>query len=179
MACSPLAIWLYLLLGRGGFWLARERDDRDEPPSPARWPRVTAVVPARNEADVIAQSIGSLLAQDYPGPFRVILVDDAATTAPPTRRCTAAATGAEHGCDVMRGAPAAGRLDRQAVGPAPGRRGTPAHRTTPDYLLLTDADIGHAPDNLRRLVARAESERPGAGLLMVELSLPDAGPSGS
>jgi cellulose synthase/poly-beta-1,6-N-acetylglucosamine synthase-like glycosyltransferase len=71
-----LAIWLVLLLGRGFFWLARERDDRDEPPEPAEWPSVTAVVPARNEAELIARSIGSLLAQDYPGRFRVILVDD-------------------------------------------------------------------------------------------------------
>ena len=34
------------------------------------------MVPARNEADVIQRSIGSLLAQDYPGAFRVVLVDD-------------------------------------------------------------------------------------------------------
>ena len=72
----PLLIWLHLLAGRGGFWLTRERDDRDEPPEPAQWPTVTAVVPARNEADVIARSISSLLAQNYPGEFRVVLVDD-------------------------------------------------------------------------------------------------------
>ena len=76
LACLPLVIWAYLVLGRGGFWLARERDDLDQPADPAVWPSVTAVVPARDEADVIARSIGSLLAQDYPGPFRVILVDD-------------------------------------------------------------------------------------------------------
>ncbi|HEY8613249.1 MAG TPA: glycosyltransferase, partial [Roseomonas sp.] len=70
------AVWLTLLLFRGGFWLARERDDRDTPPDPANWPRVVAVVPARDEADVIARSIGSLLRQDYPGPFSVVLVDD-------------------------------------------------------------------------------------------------------
>jgi len=72
----PLAIWLHMVFGRGMFWRARERDDRDEPPPPARWPAVTAVVPARDEVDVIARSIGGLLAQDYPGSFRVILVDD-------------------------------------------------------------------------------------------------------
>ena len=54
----------------------RERDDRNLPAEPVVWPAVTAVVPARNEADVIAQSIGSLLAQDYPGEFRIVLVDD-------------------------------------------------------------------------------------------------------
>ena len=71
-----LLIWLYLVLGRGMCWLARERDDRSQAPSPLRWPAVTAVVPARDEADVIARSIGDLLAQDYPGPLRVVLVDD-------------------------------------------------------------------------------------------------------
>ena len=50
----PLAIWLYLLCFRGMFWRARERDDRMSPcADPPRWPSVTAVVPARNEADVI------------------------------------------------------------------------------------------------------------------------------
>src|SRR5262250_2687218 len=80
LAALPLSAWLYLLLARGGFWLARERDNRGpEPAAPPAWPAVTAVVPARNEADVIARSIGSLLAQDYPGPFKVILVDDASS----------------------------------------------------------------------------------------------------
>ena len=59
-----LAIWLYLLVGRGGFWLTRERDDVETPTEPERWPSVVAVVPARNEADVIAHSVKSLLLQD-------------------------------------------------------------------------------------------------------------------
>jgi hopene-associated glycosyltransferase HpnB len=72
----PLLIWFYLLIGRGGFWRLKERDDRDQPPLPAHWPRVVAVVPARNEADVIGESLSSLLAQDYPGDFHIVLVDD-------------------------------------------------------------------------------------------------------
>ena len=72
----PLAIWLYLLLGRDQFWQLRERDDLEKPSPPARWPSVVAVVPARNEADVIQRSVDSLLAQDYPGAFHVVLVDD-------------------------------------------------------------------------------------------------------
>ena len=40
------------------------------------WPRVTAVIPARNEAEGIAESIGSLARQDYPGAFSIVLVDD-------------------------------------------------------------------------------------------------------
>ncbi len=71
-----LAVWLVLVFARDGFWLTAERDTQRLPPEPAVWPAVTAVVPARDEADVIARSIGSLIAQDYPGDFRVILVDD-------------------------------------------------------------------------------------------------------
>ena len=73
------AIWLYLLLGRGGFWLTRERDTNIFASTPGNgnpWPSVTAIVPARNEADVIATTLSSLLAQDYPGPFHIVLVDD-------------------------------------------------------------------------------------------------------
>ena len=62
----PLIIWLYLLLFHHRFWRLKERDT-DEVPEPAAWPSVVAVVPARNEVDVIQISLSSLLAQDYPG----------------------------------------------------------------------------------------------------------------
>ena len=69
------AIWIYLIAARGAFWRASVRDDASAP-APLSWPHVTAVIPARNEVDVIAQSLHSLLTQDYPGSFDVILVDD-------------------------------------------------------------------------------------------------------
>src|SRR3954453_1725020 len=75
IALAALAIWLYLLFGRGGFWRATERDNW-RAAAPEQWPAVTAVVPARDEAEVIGESLASLLAQDYPGDFRVIIVDD-------------------------------------------------------------------------------------------------------
>ncbi len=70
-----LSIWLYLLFFRGGFWRAGTVLGGNVPPPPI-WPGVTAVVPARNEFDVIGRSVSSLLKQDYPGPFAVILADD-------------------------------------------------------------------------------------------------------
>src|SRR4051812_13380140 len=70
-----LAIWLYLVAARGGFWLCWQRDDWKPAPPPA-WPRITAVVPARNEAQGIAECLGSLLRQDYPGDYSIIVVDD-------------------------------------------------------------------------------------------------------
>src|SRR5215208_1067898 len=75
IAALALAIWLYLICARGGFWLCRERDDI-LPVAPSRWPRVTAVIPARNESEGIAECIGSLARQDYAGPFSIVLVDD-------------------------------------------------------------------------------------------------------
>src|SRR5262245_37198707 len=76
IASAAFLAWLYLLLARGSFWRAAERDDVAVPPAPGAWPDVIAVVPARDEADVIAQSLGSLLTQEYPGSCQVVLVDD-------------------------------------------------------------------------------------------------------
>ncbi|MGB8382686.1 MAG: glycosyltransferase, partial [Dermatophilaceae bacterium] len=70
--------WAYLLAGHGGFWLTRPRLPVD-PPQPARWPRVAVVVPARDEAAVLPQTLPTLLRQDYPGELAVWLVDDAST----------------------------------------------------------------------------------------------------
>jgi hopene-associated glycosyltransferase HpnB len=142
--------WIYLLCFRGMFWLARERDG--EIAATSVWPSVTAIVPARDEAEAIAQSIGSLLNQDYPGLFRIVLVDDQSTdgTAEIARKLDT------QGClTVVSGAPLpsgwTGKLF--AVKQGIERAGAGG----PDYLWLTDADIVHTPDNLRSLVARAEN----------------------
>ena len=164
-----LGIWLYLLLARGGFWLARERDDRAEAPAPAAWPSVTAVVPARDEADVISRSIGSLLSQDYPGEFRVILVDDQSSdgTAEAARE-TARRLGAEARFEVIKGAslPSGWTGKLWALSQGVARATT---ERAPDYVWLTDADIGHAPGGLRSLVARAEQGGLKLTALMVRL----------
>ena len=76
VAIAVAALWLYLVLGHGRFWLGSQRDDRDAPALPAVPPTVVAVIPARNEAETVAETVGSLLCQDYPGTFRIVLVDD-------------------------------------------------------------------------------------------------------
>ena len=76
IASMVLAIWLYLLAARGGFWRRRERDDDGPPARLAPWPAVAAVIPARDEAECVGETVASLLRQDYPGAFAVILVDD-------------------------------------------------------------------------------------------------------
>jgi len=156
ISAAALAIWIYLVAAHGRFWLGRERDAAALP-APAAWPAVAAVVPARDEADCIAASIGSLLRQDYPGPLAVILVDDDSSdgTADVARRAAVAA-GQEGRLQVVesrtlppgwtgklwavkQGIEAAGQLPQQ-----------------PEYLLLTDADIEHAPDSVRWLASKAQ-----------------------
>ncbi len=166
LAAVSLAIWLYMLLGRRRFWLARERDDRNQPADPSAWPAVCAVVPARNEADVIARSVGSLLIQDYPGAFRVILVDDDSDDGTAAAaRSAAAALGAEDRLEIISGAPLPRGWTGKLWAMAQGVARAAAPDLGPELLLLTDADIAHAPDNLRRLVARAEA----GGLTLVSL----------
>jgi hopene-associated glycosyltransferase HpnB len=144
-----LAVWVGLLTAHGGFWLARERDTAPLP-APARWPSVVAIVPARDEADVIARAASSLAAQDYAGEFRVVLVDDGSGDG--TGALARSALGSRG--EVRTGAPLpagwTGKLWAVSQGVAAAG--------SPDYLWLTDADIEHAPDTLASLVARAEGE---------------------
>jgi len=159
----PLAIWLYLLLARWGFWLLRERDTLPVAP-PAVWPSVVAVVPARNEADVIQRSLASLLAQDYPGEFKIVLVDDQS----------------DDGTGDLARAMNKDRLTILTGGARPPgwtgklwtmRQGADhAAQSAPEFLWFTDADIAHAPDNLRNLVARAEERSRVLVSLMARLS---------
>ncbi len=78
LSCLSLLIWAVLLFARGGFWRARPAAPLTPAPRDA-WPAVAAVVPARNEVDVIAEAVTTLLEQDYPGEFHVIVVDDHST----------------------------------------------------------------------------------------------------
>ncbi len=153
-------IWAVLTLARGGFWRFEDRD-QDDIPSPSTWPDVTAVIPARNEADVIARSLGSVLAQDYPGRLRVILVDDQSDDG----TGEVAARVGDSRLQILSGSPRppgwTGKLWALDQGIAAAG--------TPHYIWLTDADIGHAPDNLRRLVARAAHGRLAMVSLMARL----------
>jgi len=158
-------MWAYLLVFRGAFWRI-ERDDFALTAVPAR--SVVAVIPARDEAEVIGGAVASLLAQEYAGRLDIVIVDDHSTDGTAQiARDAAAAAGAADRVTVIQAAPVpagwTGKLwaVRQGTAIAAGMR--------PDYLLLTDADIVHARDNLRRLVARAESGGYDLVSLMVRL----------
>ncbi|MGD0191278.1 MAG: glycosyltransferase [Rhizomicrobium sp.] len=155
LALLPVAAWIYLLTARGMFWLMRERDDRDVPQQdPVMWPSVTALVPARNEADVIATTLGSLLAQDYPGQFKIMLIDDQSTDGTAEAVARSAAGRATILSGSARPPGWTGKLWAMQQGLERALQDG-----SPDYLLFTDADIAHARDNLRALVARAEADR--------------------
>lgn len=151
-------IWLYLWCFHGRFWsagpvLAPAR------PSPA--PDVVVVIPARDEAESIASTLHSLLAQDYPGAFRIILVDDNSTDG----TGDIARAIADPRLTVLTGAPRpegwSGKLWAVSQGVA---------ATTEDLVLLTDADISHDPAHLATLVAKAEADKLDLVSEMVELA---------
>jgi hopene-associated glycosyltransferase HpnB len=176
IALLPLAVWAYLALGRGAFWRCRERDDASpEPASPPAWPRVVAVIPARDEADGIGRCLASLFRQDYRGPWSVVLVDDNSSdgTAAVARR-VAAECGAAGRLTVISGAALppgwTGKLWalRQGVDRVEHAAGRPG-RESAEYLLLTDADIVYQPATLSWLVAHASADGQALVSLMVKL----------
>ncbi|MDR3530219.1 MAG: glycosyltransferase [Rhodopila sp.] len=145
LAIVALLIWIYLLCLHGTFWQAGPV----LPVSyPATSPSVAVVVPARDEAPVIENSLRSLLAQDYAGPFRVILVDDNSTDGTGD---IARAIG-DSRLTVLTGAPRpegwSGKL--WAVNQGVAEAGAA------DLVLLTDADIAHEPAHVSALVSQIE-----------------------
>jgi hopene-associated glycosyltransferase HpnB len=159
IALFAFALWVYLLAVRGRFWLAGERDDRPATAAPPAWPAVAAVIPARDEAAGIGQSVQSLLAQDYPG-LEIIVVDDGSQDGTGDLARAAGAT-------IVQGLPLpagwTGKVWAQKQGVAAARA------KSPRYLLLTDADIVYAPGALQRIVARAERGRYALTSVMVKL----------
>jgi hopene-associated glycosyltransferase HpnB len=148
-------IWLCLLMARGGFWRVRTMLPSVVSEG-AQNATVAVIVPARNEADVIAQSVTSLLTQSYPGSIRVFLVDDSSTdnTARIAREAAARA-GRAADMTVIEGRqlPSGWSGKLWAMQQGIDR----ALETAPRFLLLTDADIVHAPGNVGSLVALAET----------------------
>jgi len=184
-AAVPFAIWLYLLLARGGFWrisralrtqstsstgaLASNGRCAGNSAGKGAGKRVIAVVPARNEADGIGKAVSSLLAQTQAPPLHVIVIDDGSTdgTAEEAMRAAEAA-GARERLQVLRGTPPApgwtGKLWAMSQGVAA------AAGANPDFLLLTDADIEYVPGEIAALVEQAEAEHLDLASLMVRLS---------
>ncbi len=151
-----LIIWLFLLLFWGGFWLSNQRL-KDSDYKLKKYPTVWAIVPARDEAEVLPVSLPSLLNQNYEGEFRIILVDD--------NSCDRTSNIAQETAEKLNKTE---RLEVIAGKPLPvGWKGklwameqgiVYAQQQELDYLLFTDADIKHDLNNLSQLIYKAETE---------------------
>jgi hopene-associated glycosyltransferase HpnB len=167
IGAATVAIWIYLLFFRGGFWRLPYRPA----PTAASVPTgsVVAVIPARDEAAVIGRSVASLLEQGHHGGLHIVVVDDQSTDGTAENaRAAAAAADASDRLTICCGKPVppgwTGKL--WAI-----RQGVEVARSLqPDYLLLTDADIVHGAGSLRKLVSRSETEGYDLVSLMVALN---------
>ncbi|MGB7694269.1 MAG: glycosyltransferase [Pseudolabrys sp.] len=155
VAIICVAIWAYLLCARGMYWRAGVHDATRIAGVPGVSPTVAVVIPARNESECIALSVQSLLRQDYRGPFTVVVVDDDSDDS--TGAVATVAAAGDRRLSVIR-----------TTGPAAGWTGklwavsqgiAAAEASHPEYLLLTDADIEHAPDTLSWLVSQSMAGR--------------------
>ena len=168
LAVLVLAIWLVLTFAWGGFWQVWRFDaDRDAPAKPQEWPRVVAIVPARNEAGTIRETIESLARQRYPGEYSVVIVDDHSEDATAEIARAAVRAKAASFAKVIAAPPLAegwtGKLWALQAGVEEARSSSPA------FFWFVDADIVHEPDALSRLVARAEQDKLDLASLMVAL----------
>ena len=169
LATISLLLWVVLTFFRGDFWQV-QRFNADLEPSkpPAVWPRVLAIVPARNEAATISRVVECLLKQNYTGEYRVIVVDDhSEDQTAALAQSAAVSVEAADSFDIVSSAllPSGwtGKLWAMQQGVETGAN------FSPDYFWFTDADITHASDTLERLIARAEKEHLDLTSLMVLL----------
>jgi hopene-associated glycosyltransferase HpnB len=155
LAISLLAVaaWIYLFAGHGGFW----RTDQRLPPAgrsdPAAWPAVVAIVPARDEAVMLPQTLPTLLNQRYEGRLTVLLVDDESSDG--TGEIAARlARESPHRLHVLAGEPTPAGWAGKVWAMAQGLRAA----GDADYVLFTDADIAYAPGAVSALVRSAVAD---------------------
>lgn len=166
LAGISLAIWIYLALGRGGFW--RVPIVSSPAPNPHNGKRIVAVIPARDEADVIARAVQSLLLQSYEPPLVVILVDDSSSDGTASVAIEAAREiGQSHRLSVTPGKPLAADWTGKLWALSQGI--DQALALEPDYLLFTDADTVHGANSVSELAAIADAHPYDLASFMVNL----------
>ncbi|MGH7963056.1 MAG: glycosyltransferase [Candidatus Binatia bacterium] len=173
LGAISVVIWLGILMHPARPWdFQPVGDDGALPPTPPAWPSVCILIPARNESTALPHTLPALLQQDYLGDWAVILIDDRSTDGTANiARQIAEASGVAERLTILSGA----ALPRGWVGkvwaleqgarycglPIPSSKlqvfNPQSAIRNPQYLLLTDADIHHAHESLRRLVAESEA----------------------
>ena len=162
-----LAAWIYLLTAHGGFWKVWRLGAPKRPPDPVRG-LVAAVIPARDEAEFIGSTVQSLLEQRSVESLHIFVVDDHSSdqTAESALRAghdlnRADSVSVISGRDLPRGWTGKLWAVQQGV--------DQAMRLNPKFLLFTDADIRHSPDNVATLAGIAEAENYDLVSFMVKL----------
>lgn len=148
LASLGLVAWVYLTLLHGRFWILPKTPRQRKNATP----RVAAIVPARNEAEVIDRALGSLLQQEYAGEFHVFLVDDHSSDE--TRSIAEGfAKQFPQRLTVVSGKPLPAGWTGKLWAMQQGWEAAQAF--DPEYVWLTDADIEHGGDQLSRLLTTA------------------------
>ncbi|HEV2117663.1 MAG TPA: glycosyltransferase [Terriglobales bacterium] len=145
-------IWAYLLVGRGYFW--RIGPITAQPGAAALTHRVAVIIPARNEAAVIARSIVSLLECEGES-LHLFLIDDASSDATAEiARQAAASLGKLVSLTILEGRALTPGWSGKLWAVSQGIEASRAF--APDFLLLSDADIVHSPATISSLLAIAD-----------------------
>jgi len=159
--------WIFLIVGRGRFRLADRCLPLDGPEIPLD--HVVAIIPARNEEEVVGRALSSVLAHDG---IRVVLVDDHSDDA--TRaRALDAASGREDRLTIVSPPPLPAGWSGKLWALKTGVEAASMVDSKAEWFLLTDADIEHRPGSLNRLAARAAGE--GRDMASLTARLDDAG----
>jgi hopene-associated glycosyltransferase HpnB len=157
LGTAAAAAWIYLVGFRGAFWMTSRYHDLADPNDVQEWPRVVAIVPARDEAAGVGDCVRSILNQQYAGDLSMILIDDQSSDGTARVAVEAASSiGAASRLTVLTSEALpegwTGKLWAVSQGVARAQQqGAP-------FLLLTDADIVYEPDVVARLVAHAQSK---------------------
>ena len=146
------AIWAWLLLGHGAFWRSGPVLGAAHPTRPLK---VTVVIPARDEAEHIVETLRSLLLQQFDGELKIVLVDDNSSDG--TGALARELAGADERLIVLDGEVLKTGWTGKMWAVSQGLR--QMETLAADYVLLTDADIVHEPEHLAALVSRAERDQ--------------------
>ncbi len=172
LAGLSLTAWVVLLFGRAGFWRADQRLDLTTTIRESR--AVTVMVPARDEEEVICDTLPTILEQDYAGPMTVIVVDDHSTDG--TAEIIKRLSQKDPRLQLVQAGPLPPGWSGKVWAMAEGVRRAKDITPDADFYLLTDADIKHHPSAITSLVAKAAAEQADLVSVMVLLDKTGAWP---
>ncbi|QHI95425.1 glycosyltransferase [Aristophania vespae] len=150
--------WLYLIFCRGYYWVSgpwlEKVKGEDAQLKLKKLPKVSIIIPARNEESSIEACLNSLLNQDYKGFYNIILVDDESEDA--TSAIAKVVPDPQKRLTIIKGAKRPDGWSGKLWAVYQGQKKAFEIIENEDFVFLTDADIVHAPDHISSLVTKAE-----------------------